>query len=72
MKAYILDRYGKGQALRLGDLPDPVAGCDEVLVEIHATGLNQLDSKIRDGAFKPILPYKPPFVLGHDLAGVVL
>jgi NADPH:quinone reductase-like Zn-dependent oxidoreductase len=72
MKAYILGRYGKGQPLRLGDLPDPVPGSDEVLVEIHATGLNQLDSKIRDGAFKPILPYKPPFVLGHDLAGVVL
>lgn len=72
MRAYILDRYGKGQALRLGDLPDPVPGSDEVLVEIQATGLNQLDGKIRDGAFKPILPYKPPFVLGHDLAGVVL
>ncbi|TDW59551.1 NADPH:quinone reductase-like Zn-dependent oxidoreductase [Novosphingobium sp. PhB55] len=72
MKAYILDRYGKGQPLRLGDLPEPVPGSDEVLVEIRATGLNQLDSKIRDGAFKPILPYKPPFVLGHDLAGVVL
>ncbi|WP_324699816.1 NADP-dependent oxidoreductase [Novosphingobium sp. RL4] len=72
MKGYILDRYGKGQTLRLGDLPDPVPSADEVLVEIQATGLNQLDGKIRDGAFKPILPYKPPFVLGHDLAGVVL
>ena len=72
MKGYILDRYRKGQTLRLGDLPDPVPSADEVLVEIQATGLNQLDGKIRDGAFKPILPYKPPFVLGHDLAGVVL
>lgn len=72
MKAYILDRYGKGQALRLGEVPDPVPAADEVLVEIHATALNQLDGKIRDGAFKPILPYKPPFVLGHDLAGVVV
>lgn len=72
MKAYILDRYGKGQALRFGDVPDPLPTASEVLVEIHATALNQLDSKIRDGAFKPILPYKPPFVLGHDLAGVVV
>lgn len=72
MKAYILDRYGKQQPLRLGAMPEPVPAADEVLVEIHATGLNQLDAKIRDGAFKPILPYKPPFVLGHDLAGRVV
>ncbi|MEC3910582.1 NADP-dependent oxidoreductase [Sphingobium sp. CR2-8] len=72
MKAYVLDRYGKQQSLRLGDMPEPVPAADEVLVEIHAAGLNQLDAKIRDGAFKPILPYKPPFVLGHDLAGTVV
>ena len=71
MKAYQLERYGKGQRLKLAELPDPVAAPGEVLVEIHATAINQLDGKIRDGAFKPILPYKPPFVLGHDLAGVV-
>lgn len=72
MKAFILDRYGKKQALRLGDIPEPVPGPDDVLVEVEAAGLNQLDSKIRDGAFKPILPYKTPLVLGHDLAGVVI
>lgn len=72
MKAYFLDRYGKGQPLRLGEMPDPVATSDEVVVDIHAAGLNPLDSKIRDGAFKPLLPYKPPFVLGHDLAGNVI
>ena len=72
MKAYILDRYGKGQTLRQGDMPDPVPATGEVLVEIHATALNQLDGKLRDGAFKPIVPYKPPFILGHDLAGVVV
>jgi NADPH:quinone reductase-like Zn-dependent oxidoreductase len=34
--------------------------------------VNLLDSKIRSGEFKPILPYRAPFVLGHDVAGVVL
>ena len=53
-------------------MPEPALGQDDVLVEVHAAGLNLLDSKIRDGEFKPILPYRPPFVLGHDVAGTVL
>lgn len=72
MKAYILDRYGKGQTLRLGEMPDPVPSPDEVLVAIEAAALNPIDSKIRDGAFKPVLPYKLPLVLGHDMAGTVV
>ncbi|EJL34524.1 Zn-dependent oxidoreductase, NADPH:quinone reductase [Caulobacter sp. AP07] len=72
MKAFILDRYEKKGALRLGDMPQPKLGDDEVLVEVHAAGLNLLDSKIRDGEFKPILPYRPPFILGHDVAGTVV
>ncbi|WP_310208321.1 NADP-dependent oxidoreductase [Ancylobacter sp. 3268] len=72
MKAFILDAYKKKSALRFGNIPEPSVGADDVLVEIHATGLNQLDTKLRDGEFKLILPYKPPFVLGHDVAGVVV
>lgn len=71
MKAFILDAYGKGAKLRLADRPDPQPGPHDVLVRIHAAGLNVLDSKIRNGEFKPLLPYKPPLTLGHDLAGVV-
>ena len=68
MKAFILDKYEKNGTLRLGDVADPALGDDDVLVEVHAAGLNPLDSKIRDGTFKTILPYRPPFVLGHDVA----
>jgi NADPH:quinone reductase-like Zn-dependent oxidoreductase len=71
MKAYILDAYGKGNDLRLGEMPEPTVGPDDVLIEIHAAGLNVIDSKIRNGEFKLILPYKPPFILGADLAGIV-
>lgn len=71
MKAFILDKYKKSGALRFGDMPEPELGDDDVLVEIHAAGLNPLDSKIRNGAFKPLLPYRPPFILGHDMAGIV-
>jgi len=48
------------------------AGDRDVLVGIHAAGVNLLDAKLRDGAFKLFLPYKAPFLLGHDLAGVVV
>lgn len=41
-------------------------------MEVHAAGVNLLDSKIRDGEFKLILPYRFPLVLGHDVAGVVV
>ena len=71
MKAFILERYGKKSALRLADMPTPELRDDEVLVEVHAAGLNLLDSKIRDGEFKLILPYRLPLILGHDVAGVV-
>ncbi|MEO4001408.1 NADP-dependent oxidoreductase [Mesorhizobium sp. CAU 1732] len=72
MKAFILDRYKKKSTLRFGDMPESALADDDVLVEVHAAGLNPLDSKIRDGEFKLILPYKLPLILGHDVAGVVV
>jgi NADPH:quinone reductase-like Zn-dependent oxidoreductase len=72
MKAFIVDRYGKKTRLRLGDVPEPAVGDNDVLVEIHAASVNLLDSKVRDGEFKLILPYRPPFVAGHDVAGTVI
>ena len=72
MKAFILDRYGKKRAMRLADMPSPELRDDEVLIQVHAAGVNLLDSKIRDGEFKLILPYRLPLVLGHDVAGVVV
>jgi NADPH:quinone reductase-like Zn-dependent oxidoreductase len=71
MKAFILDRYGKNQTLRLGEMAEPLPGPGEILVKVAAAGLNLLDSKIRAGEFKAILPYKLPLVLGHDVAGIV-
>lgn len=72
MKAFIVDKYGSKTGLRLSEMPVPELGEDEVMVEVHAAGVNQLDSKIRNGDFKSILPYRVPFVLGHDVAGVVV
>jgi len=72
VKAFILDRYGSKTALRAGEIADPDVREDDVLVQVHAAGVNLLDSKIRNGEFKPILPYRTPFILGHDVAGVVV
>jgi len=72
MKAFVLDGYGKKRALHLTNMPPPDLSDDEVLVQVHAAGVNLLDSKIRDGEFKLILPYRMPLVLGHDVAGVVV
>src|SRR5438309_4778118 len=72
MKAFILDRYGSADHVRAGDTPDPELREDDVLVQVHAAGVNLLDSKIRNGEFKRILPYRLPLILGHDVAGVVV
>lgn len=72
MQAFVLERYGKKRTLRLADMPIPELLDDEVLVQVHAAGVNQLDSKIRDGEFKLILPYRLPLIMGHDVAGVVV
>jgi NADPH:quinone reductase-like Zn-dependent oxidoreductase len=72
MKAFFIDRYGKNSGARIGERPDPQLRDDDVLVQIHAAGLNPLDSKIMAGEFKLILPYRLPLVLGNEAAGVVV
>ncbi|QXG27104.1 NADP-dependent oxidoreductase [Pseudomonas viridiflava] len=72
MKAFIIDRYGKKEVGRIGERPDPGIGPKDVLIQVHAAGVNMLDVKIRNGEFKPILPYKLPLVLGNDVAGIVV
>jgi NADPH:quinone reductase-like Zn-dependent oxidoreductase len=71
VKAFIVDRYSKKDSMRLGEMPEPELRDDDVLIEVHAAGMNLLDSKIKSGEFKLILPYHMPLVLGHDVAGVV-
>ncbi|WP_296715190.1 NADP-dependent oxidoreductase [Rhodoblastus sp.] len=72
MKAVFVERYGGNDQLRFGNMPDPELRDRDVLVRVHAAGVNPLDSKIRDGEFKLILPYRLPLILGNDVAGVVI
>ena len=72
MKAFIINRYGKKVEGRTSEMPTPIMGFNDVLVQIHAAGINPLDSKIRDGEFKLLLPYPLPLILGHDMAGTIV
>lgn len=73
MRAFTVNRYGKsGNGLQAADVPQPAMGEHDVLVEVHAAGVNALDAKIRNGEFRLILPYRLPLILGNDVAGVVV
>ena len=72
MKAHFISRHGKRVALQTADLPTPEMRADDVLVQVHAAGVNVLDLKIKSGEFKLILPYRLPLILGNDVAGIVV
>ncbi len=71
MKAYRINKYNKIDKMQLVEMAEPSLGEYDVLVEIHATSINQLDFKLKSGEFKLLLPYKLPLVLGHDVAGII-
>jgi len=69
MKAIRVTAFGGPEVLRLEEVPTPQPGRGEVLVRIHATGVNPVETYIRAGTYArlPALPYTP----GNDAAGVV-
>ncbi|HSC66502.1 MAG TPA: NADP-dependent oxidoreductase [Cellvibrio sp.] len=72
MKAFVLKRYGKSPEIEFADIPQPAIKPDEILVEVHAVGLNPVDNMIATGAFKPILQFQLPATMGSDVAGIVV
>jgi NADPH:quinone reductase-like Zn-dependent oxidoreductase len=70
MKAFVVEHYGK-DGLRTADVPEPEVGDGDLLVKVIAAGVNPLDTMVRNGEFKRLLKHQTPFVLGHDVAGVV-
>ncbi|PKO24806.1 MAG: NADPH:quinone oxidoreductase [Betaproteobacteria bacterium HGW-Betaproteobacteria-8] len=72
MKAFILKRYGKSDQLEFADIPQPAIKPNEMLVQVHAVGLNPVDYMIPKGTFKPILKFQLPATMGSDLAGIVV
>lgn len=72
MKALTFQRYGKSPEIGITELPRPTLKPDEMLVEVHAAGLNPIDNMITTGIFKAVLPFQLPATMGSDLAGVVV
>lgn len=70
MKAFAVTRYGP-DGLEAADVPAPTVGPRDVLVDVRAASINPLDKMVRNGEFKQLLKYKPPFTLGHDVSGVI-
>lgn len=72
MKALVHDDYCGLDGMRLDHMPDPAPGPDDVLVEVHAAGINPIDWKVRAGAMRARFELDFPDVLGRDVSGVVI
>ena len=71
MKAIRIHEYGGPEVLSIDEVPVPEPGKDEVLVRVHATSVNPVDWKIREGLRKEKFPSKLPLTIGWDVSGVV-
>ena len=69
MKAALIEKQGAPDVLEYGDVPDPVAGPGEIVVDIHAASVNGADWKVRSGQYGPLGEF--PYVLGRDFSGIV-
>jgi alcohol dehydrogenase len=73
MRAFLLTGYGAiSDNVRIAEIPDPVAGPGEVLIEIHAASLNPIDFKTVRGDLKRISKYQLPRPFGFDASGIVI
>lgn len=72
IEGWIIDDYGQPEDLRLAELPAPVPGPNEILVEVEAASLNPLDLKLMQGTMRQFMPVDFPFVPGSDVCGHVV
>lgn len=71
MRCALLKAYGPAENFILGEIDKPAIAADEILVRVHASSVNPVDWKIRNGSMKMFSGKTPPPVLGHDFAGEV-
>lgn len=71
VRALILNRYGGPDAIAVSSTDTRAAGPRQVVVRVHAAGVNGPDRKVREGHVRDAFPLRLPTVLGIELAGVV-
>ena len=71
MKAIRIHNYGGSEVLQYEDAPIPKPAPGEVLIRVHAAGVNPADWKVREGHLKQFVQNKFPLILGWDLSGVI-
>ncbi len=71
MKAIYIDSYGGSVRLKLGEMPDPMPGDDEIVLRVRAAGVNPVDWKICKGQMWPLVRLHFPYIPGADVAGEV-
>jgi NADPH:quinone reductase-like Zn-dependent oxidoreductase len=71
MKAVRFHEYGGPDVLKYEDAPKPEPAPDELLIRVHATSVNPVDWKVREGHLKGMMNYTLPLIPGWDLSGVV-
>ena len=69
MKAIVVEKFGGPEVLRLRDVALPAPGPGQVLVRLHAAGVNPVETYIRSGQYDPLPPL--PYTPGGDGAGIV-
>lgn len=72
MKSLRIHDFGGTSVLKLEELPVPRLGEEELLVKVMAASVNPVDYKIREGKYPAVKSDKLPYVLGRDIAGVVV
>jgi len=71
MKAIRIHEFGGPEVLSIDEIPVPKPEADEVLIKVHATSVNPVDWKIREGQRKEKFPSKLPLTLGWDVSGTI-
>lgn len=71
MKAIIIDEYGGKDQIKEREIQKPSPGQDQVIIKLHASSINPIDWKLREGYLRGMLPFEFPIILGWDAAGTV-
>lgn len=71
MKAIAIKQYGGKEQLKEINIPKPTPKEKQVIVKLHATSINPIDWKLREGYLKAMMPFEFPIILGWDVAGIV-